>query len=448
MSLLTLSRKSLLNRLSSIAITTIAIALSITLLLLIERARVDAKASFHNTVSGTDLIVGARTGSTELLLFSVFRIGHPTNNLSFKSYQDITSKRSVKWAIPLSLGDSHKGFSVIGTNNDYFTHYRYANKQNLAFSKGHAFEQVNHVVLGSNVAKKLHYHLGDSIVLSHGAGNTSFHHHDDHPFKVVGILAATGTAVDNSVHVPLVAIDNIHGSATAPSISKKHQADEHHNHDHDHDHHDDHQHHSEQSDEHNKLPALSNAELTGQPKQISAFLLGLKSPIFALQLQRNISQYKEEPLLAIMPKFTLRQLWEVVGVFEKALLVISGAVVVIALLGMLTNLLASLSQRRRELAILRSVGASPRTIFTLLGLEALLITVCATLLAIAFYYLVIVLLANMLGSISGIHLQLMALSQYQMSLLAGIILLGTLFGCLPAYKAYRYALSDGLTIKV
>ncbi|KPV94825.1 macrolide transporter ATP-binding /permease protein [Pseudoalteromonas sp. P1-9] len=443
MSLLTLSRKSLLNRFSSIAITTIAIALSITLLLLIERARVDAKASFHNTVSGTDLIVGARTGSTELLLFSVFRIGHPTNNLSFTSYQDITSKRSVKWAIPLSLGDSHKGFSVIGTNNDYFAHYRYANKQNLAFSKGHAFEQVNHVVLGSNVAKKLHYHLGDSIILSHGAGNTSFHHHDDHPFKVVGILAATGTAVDNSVHVPLVAIDNIHGSATAPSISEKHQAGEHH----DHDHHDD-QHRSEKSDKHSKLPALSNAELTGQPKQISAFLLGLKSPIFALQLQRNISQYKQEPLLAIMPKFTLRQLWEVVGIFEKALLVISGAVVVIALLGMLTNLLASLSQRRRELAILRSVGATPRTIFTLLGLEALLITVCATLLAIAFYYLVIVLLANMFGSISGIHLQLMALSQYQMSLLAGIILLGTLFGCLPAYKAYRYALSDGLTIKV
>lgn len=442
MSLLTLSRKSLLNRFSSIAITTIAIALSITLLLLIERARVDAKASFHNTVSGTDLIVGARTGNTELLLFSVFRIGHPTNNLSFKSYQDITSKRSVKWAIPLSLGDSHKGFSVIGTNNDYFAHYRYANKQNLVFTKGHAFEQVNHVVLGSNVAKKLHYHLGDLIVLSHGAGNTSFHHHDDHPFKVVGILAATGTAVDNSVHVPLVAIDNIHGSTT-PNISKNHQADEHH----DHDHHDE-QHYSEQSDEHSKLPALSNAELTGQPKQISAFLLGLENPIFALQLQRNISQYKQEPLLAIMPKFTLRQLWEVVGVFEKALLVISGAVVVIALLGMLTNLLASLSQRRRELAILRSVGATPRTIFTLLGLEALLITVCATLLAIAFYYLVIVLLANMLGSISGIHLQLMALSQYQMSLLAGIILLGTLFGCLPAYKAYRYALSDGLTIKV
>lgn len=444
MSLFILSRKSLLNRFSSIAITTIAIALSITLLLLIERARVDAKASFHNTVSGTDLIVGARTGSTELLLFSVFRIGHPTNNLSFTSYQDISSKRSVKWAIPLSLGDSHKGFSVIGTNNDYFAHYRYANKQNLAFTKGHAFEQVNHVVLGSNVAKKLHYHLGDSIILSHGAGNTSFHHHDDHPFKVVGILAATGTAVDNSVHVPLVAIDNIHGSTT-PSISKNHQVDEHHDHDHDDK---NHQNHNEQSDKHNKLPALSNEELTGKPKQISAFLLGLQNPIFALQLQRNISQYKQEPLLAIMPKFTLRQLWEVVGVFEKALLVISGAVVVIALLGMLTNLLASLSQRRRELAILRSVGASPRTIFTLLGLEAFLITVCATLLAIAFYYLVIALLANMLGSISGIHLQLMALSQYQISLLAGIILLGTLFGCLPAYKAYRYALSDGLTIKV
>jgi len=141
-----LAYKSLLNRRASVLLTLFTIAISVMLLLSIERIRVDAKTSFSNTISGTDLIVGARTGDIQLLLSSVFRIGYANNGVSWQSYQYIAAQRGVKWSIPISLGDSHKGQTVLGTSRDYFTHYRFGKKQTLSFQQGHAFEHLNQVV--------------------------------------------------------------------------------------------------------------------------------------------------------------------------------------------------------------------------------------------------------------------------------------------------------------
>ena len=104
-----LAWKSLLNRRFTVLLTLFAIALSVVLLLGVETVRRDAKLSFANTIAGTDLIVGARSGSIQLLLYSVFRIGHATNNISWRSYQDIAALPQVAWTIPLMLGDSHRG---------------------------------------------------------------------------------------------------------------------------------------------------------------------------------------------------------------------------------------------------------------------------------------------------------------------------------------------------
>jgi len=287
MILFKLAYKSLLNRRASVLLTLLTIAISVMLLLSIERVRIDAKSSFSNTISGTDLIVGARTGDIQLLLSSVFRIGHTNNGVSWQSYQYITKQRGVKWSIPISLGDSHKGQAVLGTTLDYFKHYRFAKKQSLAFEQGQAFSSINEVVIGSEVASKLAYKTGDEIVISHGMGNTSFHHHDDNPFKVVGILKPTGTPVDKTLHVPLAAIELIHGGG-------------HHDHDDHHDH--------------------SSHALVGHPKQITAFLMGFDSPLYTLQIRRNINQFKPEPLLAIMPTVTLKELWEMLAIIEKILL--------------------------------------------------------------------------------------------------------------------------------
>ncbi|MEZ7279488.1 ABC transporter permease [Pseudoalteromonas sp. 68 DY56-GL68] len=424
MLLLKLAAKSLFNRKASALLTLFTIAISVMLLMSIERVRIDAKSSFSNTISGTDLIVGARTGDIQLLLSSVFRIGHANNGVSWQSYQYIAKQRGVSWSIPLSLGDSHKGLAVLGTNKDYFTHYRFGKKQPLSFANGHEFNHLFDVVLGADVAKSLGYQLGDKVVIAHGMGNTSFHNHDDNPFTVVGILQATGTPVDKTLHIPLAAIDEIHGGHS-------HQHEKAHDHDHDHDH-----------DQHDDV------DLIGTPKQITAFLLGFDSPLYTLQVRRNINQYKEEALLAIMPGVTLRELWEMLSIVEKILLLFSIVVVIISLLGMLTSLLSNLNQRRRELAILRSVGARPWHIFTLISAESLLITGLGCLVGVALFYALMLFGAGYLQSHAGISLNIALLSAYELMLLAAIMFAGFIVGLIPATRAYFYSLADGMSIKI
>ncbi|WP_350607953.1 ABC transporter permease [Pseudoalteromonas sp. MER144-MNA-CIBAN-0113] len=415
MILFKLAYKSLLNRRASVLLTLLTIAISVMLLLSIERVRVDAKSSFSNTISGTDLIVGARTGDIQLLLSSVFRIGHTNNGVSWQSYQYITKQRGVKWSIPISLGDSHKGQAVLGTTLDYFKHYRFAKKQPLVFEQGQAFSSINEVVIGSEVAKKLASQIGDEIVISHGMGNTSFHHHDDNPFKVVGILKPTGTPVDKTLHVPLAAIELIHGGG--------HNA------------HDDHHDHSSHA-------------LTGHPKQITAFLMGFDSPLYTLQIRRNINQYKSEPLLAIMPTVTLKELWEMLAIIEKILLLFSFVVVIISLLGMLTTLLANLNQRRRELAILRSVGARPWQLFSLISMESLLTTFLGCLIGCILFYALMGTTAGYLQSQAGVSINISMLSDYELTLIGVIMAAGFIIGLIPATRAYFYSLSDGMSIKI
>jgi putative ABC transport system permease protein len=156
-----LAIKSIRNRKFTTILTVLSIALSVTLLLGVERVRKEAKTSFTNTISGTDLIVGARTGPVQLLLYSVFRIGNATNNISYQRYQQIARKPNVKWTIPISLGDSHQGYRVMGTNADYFEHFRFAGGRQLEISKGQIFEGVFDAVLGADVAQKLDYRLDD-----------------------------------------------------------------------------------------------------------------------------------------------------------------------------------------------------------------------------------------------------------------------------------------------
>ncbi len=211
MYLLRLALASLANRRFTALLTAFAIALSVCLLLAVERVRTEARASFASTISGTDLIVGARSGSVNLLLYSVFRIGNATNNIRWDSFQHFANDPRVKWAIPMSLGDSHRGYRVLGTNESYFEHYQYGHQQNLELASGRAFaSDPFEVVLGAEVAEALHYKLGDKLVLAHGVAAISLVKHDDKPFTVVGILKRTGTPVDRTLHISLGGMEAIH----------------------------------------------------------------------------------------------------------------------------------------------------------------------------------------------------------------------------------------------
>ena len=418
MLLLRIAAKSLLNRRTSVLLTIISIAVSVALLLGVEKVRDQAKQSFTNTISGTDLIIGARSGSVQLLLYSVFRIGDASNNITWQSYQDIAGHSRVAWTIPISLGDSHRGYRVVGTNTDYFKHYKYGRKQPLALSEGQAFSSLHDVVLGAEVAAQLGYRVDDELVVAHGTGNASFAKHDDQPFHVSGILAATGTPVDRALYVSLEAIEAIHvdwkSGAYLPGSGGK--------------------------------QTLETRDL--QPQAITAVLVGLKSKVATFQLQRAVNNYRKEPLLAILPGVALQELWSMLSVAENAMLVISACVVLSGLFGMLTVLLSGLNERRREMAILRSVGARPVHVYCLLVMETCLLTLLGILLGTGLLFMVLAAGLNLLETQFGLYLQLTWLSLHELGLLGAIFIAGLCTGLIPGYRAYRYSLADGMTIRI
>ena len=419
MTLVRLAFQSVLNRRVTAGLTVLAIALSVAMLLGVEKVRRDARGAFANTISGTDLIVGARSGAIQLLLYSVFRIGNATNNISWESYRDIADLPRVQWTVPISLGDSHRGYRVMGTTHAYFDHYRYARTESLSFAAGGPFDDVYDAVLGAEVAERLGYALGDALVVSHGTGEVSFSDHDDKPFRVAGILAPTGTPVDRTVHISIEGFTAMHidwvAGVRVPGAAVT--ADE-----------------------------ARAMDLT--PKAITAFLVGLDSKIAIFDVQRRINEYREEPLLAIIPGVALQELWDLMRVAENVLRVVSSMVVVTGLLGMVTVVLASLEARRREMAVLRSVGARPLHVFALFMSEAVVLTLLGVVAGVALVYAGLLIGRPLIASEFGLHLAIAAPAPADWLIIAAILLAAFAAGAAPAFRAYRLSLNDGLSMRI
>ncbi|NWG87759.1 MAG: ABC transporter permease [Hydrogenophilaceae bacterium] len=414
--LIALAVHSAWNRRATLSLTVLAIALSVCLLLGVERLRENIRAGFEQSVSGADLIVGARGSPLQLMLYSVFRIGEATHNMEWTSVQALAANPAVAWSIPISLGDSHHGYPVLGTTKDYFAHFRYGDARTLKLAEGRPFDGVFDAVLGAEVAEALDYKLGSRITLSHGGGGTDLAEHADKPFIVVGILARTGTPVDRTVHISLEAMEAIHldwqGGAPIPGMS---------------------------------IPAEYVKKFDLTPKTVTAVILGLKSRAAVFSVQRYINSYHAEPLMAVLPGVALSQLWQVVGIGEKALLAVSALVVVVGLAGLVAVVLAGLNERRRELAVLRSVGAHPRDILALLTLDGLGLTLAGSGLGFLLLTTLSLVLGPLIESRFGLSLAAGMPTMEELYLLAGVVFVGLVASLLPGWRAYRISLADGLT---
>jgi putative ABC transport system permease protein len=324
----------------------------------------------------------------------------------------------VKWIVPLSLGDSHRGFRVLGTTTGYFDYYRYRRGRPLAFAEGERFSDLFDAVIGSDVAEALDYKVGDKIVVAHGTGAIGINKHDDKPFRVAGVLAKTGTPVDRTVHVSLEAIEAIHVGWEEGARGAGRQM---------------------------SAEAVRRLEL--KPSAVTAALVGLKSKISIFTLQRFVNTYRSEPLSAILPAATLYELWGLIGTAETALMVVSIMVVITALLGMATMILATLNERRREIAILRSVGAGPGTVVGLLVSEAGLLTVAGVACGIAATYLGLFALQPLIDEHYGLFIDITPPTLIELGTLGLIVAGGVVAGLLPAWRAYRQSLADGMMVK-
>ena len=488
--------KSLWHRRLTALLTVCSVAVGVALLTGVERIRTGAKASFANTISGADLIVGARGGPLHLVLYSLFRVGDATNNIRWASYQAIAERPEVAWTIPLSLGDAHRGFRVLGTNADYFAHYRFGRDRSLQFAQGRMFADAADAVLGADVAAALGYRVGDAIVVSHGIGQTSFEHHDDNPFRVVGVLARTGTPVDRTVHVTLEGVRDMHaepgdghdhdraedhdaadqGHDAADQDHEDHDAadqdhEDHEDHDADHadgGHHADDQHHDDHADAdhadgghaddhhaddlHHEDHEDRDADHTDAdhdvPAAITACIVGLKARPQLLLFQRFVNEYAEEPLLAVAPGVALRQLWELVAVVETALLLVSALVVVAGLVGMLAMLLANVAERRREMAVLRAVGAGRGLVFGLLAAEAAMLAAGGAALGVAAVHGALLAARGAVLERFGLALAAPWPGTFEAVVVGAVAAAAALVAAVPAWRLYRFSLADGLTVRV
>jgi putative ABC transport system permease protein len=418
--LLHIAWKSALNRRGTLLLVMLSIALATALLLTLERLRTDIRDGFSLSVSGTDLVVGARTSPIQLMLYAVFRGGGATNTVRMDSIDAVAAHRAVAWVVPLALGDSHRGRPVLGTSTAYFERYAYGDQQKLVLTQGRAFagtlDGLYEAVIGAEVAHSLGYGLGQKIVLSHGTADVLAAEHADKPFTVVGVLARTGTPVDRTVHVSLEAIEAIHldwaGGAPIPGM---------------------------------KIAPEHARKFDLRPKQVTAALVGLKNRVAVFNVQRFVAAYEGEALLAVLPGVALDELWAVVGPGEQALLAISGLVALVSLASLVAVVLAGLNERRRELAVLRAVGAGPRQVLLLLATEGALVTLGGVLLGVLATAAAVLLAAPLLQAQFGITLRAAAPTPEQLGLLCAVLAAGMLASLVPGWRAYRLSLADGLS---
>ena len=414
--ILNLALRSIGNRRATAILTVLTVAISVMLFLGVEKVRHGARESFENTISGVDLIVGARSSPVNLLLYSVFHIGDATNNITWESYETVASAPGVAWTVPISLGDSHRGHRVIGSTPGLFEHYEYGGRRTLEFASGEPFDDLFDAVIGATVARELGYQTGDSIVVAHGMGEVGFVEHDNNPFTVVGVLAPTGTPLDQSVMVTLEAIEAIHmGGATGSGAT---------------------------------VPAEQLREMDLTPDQLTAFYVGLNSPVAALRLQRAINTYPDEPLQAVIPGVALSQLWSIVGVAERTLAAVAAFVVLTGLVSILTAILTSLNERRREMAILRALGARPHHVFVLLVAEAALVALAGAVIGTLATYGALNMLAPLLEARFGLVLPGLAPGLYDLAIIGAVTGAAAVLGFFPAWRAYRNSLADGMTIRL
>ena len=414
------------SRRFALALVTLSVSVSVLILLGVQQLREDARRSFSNALSGVDLIVGPRGSATELMLYSVFQIGRPSRNMGISGYDEIRRMPQVRWAVPIQLGDSYKGYPVLGTTANLFTEFKSQGK-GLQWTRGRAFgnpvdngEAMSEVVLGAEVASRFGHRVGDKMVLTHGAsGGPEDTDHDDHPLTIVGILAATGAPIDRTVLVNLEGFEAMHqgwGMGISPKSLKSAAA---------------------------AMPETANPKDL-QPVSLSAVWVGLHNRAEVFSVRRKIESFNRDPLMAVLPGVALDELWQVVKVVENSLVLIGTLVAVSAMLSVAAVLLVAMSGRRKELAILRAMGAAPIALLGFVLLESVLVCLLGIVCGYAVSQFLMWGAQDVLRTGFGVIVQPGLPSSRSLLSLAALFIVGVLASLMPAWRAYRLSLMDGL----
>jgi len=414
--MISLALASMRARLFPIILVILALTSSMALLLAVDRIKVATQNGFNQSLSGVDLVLGPRSSGIELMLYTVFHLGKPTNNITTETFNDIAQDPRIKWAVPIALGDSHRGYRVISTTDEYFERIKFAGDQPLQFREGSAFKELNDVVIGSAVADALGYTIGTSMFVTHGSGSLG-ELHDDFAFQVSGVLAPTGTPTDQAIFVSLEGYELIHLGWTNGS----------------------------------QAISLKNIDVQQIPKErlypqtITAAYLGLTSKLGLFQVARSINEYSEEAVSAIIPGVALTELWSIVGSVDSVFKLLNWLIIGISIIAMMTMTMTALESRTREMTILRALGATPLHLSSMILAEIVLISSFSVLVAIGLVRVLTWVSVDLLSEWTGIRIELIWITTNELATLGLIVFAGLIASLIPAAMVYKRSLHRGFS---
>lgn len=437
MSIFRLALRNLLHKPWGTALSIILAALGAGLISLLLLVSWQLEKQFERNLAGINLVIGAKGSPLQMILSSMYHVDAPTGNIPIEGIKPFLNPAHpyVETAVPLSLGDSHRGCRVVGTNENFLKLYA------SEVAKGEMWNDVMEVVAGNRVAEDLGLDIGDTFQSSHGLEEDSLLiHEDSQPFKIVGILAPTGSVVDQLLLTANQSVWAVHGDHDHGEDGTHDHADhEHGNHDHGHEGHDHEHDHDDDEHSHAAVPNKYdlNQPLTNFPEeQITSLLLTFKgNSVFSLNLQRSINENTN--MQAATPAIEINRLYDTMGPGETILKRLAGAIVLVSIFSIFISLYTSLAERKKELALMRSLGAGPKKLFGLLLTEGIILAFGGALLGVLISHLGLYFIAQFISSEYRYDFSAFFLLPAEGYLLAAALGIGIIAAFIPAWRAAR-----------
>lgn len=396
MNLATVSFSYLRARRLNTTLNVLLLALGIATITLLMLSSAQLEERMQRDARGIDLVVGAKGSPMQIILSSIYQLDVPTGNIAWKQAQELAKHRGVKKALPLAMGDNYRGFRIVGTNHDYVAHY------GAELREGRLWSAPLEAVLGAEVARQSGLGVGATFNGAHGLGGgaSGEHLHDEHPYRVIGVLRPTGTGVDRIVLTDVTSLWAVH------------------------------------ADQYGIKDVARIAELLpDEGKELTALLIQYSSPLSAAILPRYVNANSD--MQAASPAYETARLFTIIGVGVEVLRGFALVLIFSAGLSVFIALYNALEERRYDLAIMRALGARPRKLMALLLFEGMLLALIGAALGLVLGHVLTEVLGYALKRANQPEVTGWVWSMSELWLVAIALGVGVVAALVPAWRAYR-----------
>ena len=415
MNIFKLSLKNIFNKPLSSSISLALLILGIGIISLLLQLNTLIKDQMDNNLRGIDMVVGAKGSPLQLILSSVYHIDSPTGNISLEEAEEISKNRMVGSSIKLLYGDNYKGYRIVGAEKNFIDLYKGIIK------KGNEWNDTYEVIVGSKVYEKLNINLGDNLISSHGLRETG-EAHDDKSFKVVGLLEPSNSVIDQLIITSPQSVWDVHDT---------HNHKDEHEGEHDHEHEDEHDHEHEGEHDH---------EDEHDDREITAMLIKFKSPMNIIQFPRQINENTN--LQAAVPSYEISRLFKLFGFGTETLSYLAYLIITVSGFSLFINLFNSMRERRYEMALIRTLGASRFQLSTMIIFESLILTISGFVLGLLFSRFGVMFVSSLMEESINYNLNSFVVLSEEYWLLALSIVIGLLSSLIPVVQVYKMNISN------